>query len=145
MEMTGCGADYCFECVGNASFVQEAYACCRMVSSLISNPEAHISVATNLCIMCFSFFFLLELQGWGKTIMLGADKPGAQVTLPSYNIVHHGKTLSASLFGGIKPKSDIPVLLKRYLDKVEITFISLFPFNFSVVLTTKTFFLVEVN
>lgn len=85
MEMTGCGADYCFECVGNASLVQEAYACCRM--------------------------------GWGKTIMLGADKPGAQLTLLSYNIVHHGKTLSASLFGGIKPKSDIPVLLKRYLDK----------------------------
>ncbi|GMN34837.1 hypothetical protein TIFTF001_004936 [Ficus carica] len=87
MEMTGCGADYCFECVGNASLVQEAYACCRM--------------------------------GWGKTIMLGADKPGAQLTLLSYNIVHHGKTLSASLFGGIKPKSDIPVLLKRYLDKVN--------------------------
>lgn len=71
------------------------------------------------------FFLLLELQGWGKTIVLGADKPGAQVTLPSYNILHHGKTLSASLFGGIKPKSDIPVLLKRYLDKVRL---HLFPF-----------------
>ncbi|XP_010101304.2 alcohol dehydrogenase-like 7 [Morus notabilis] len=85
MEMTGVGADYCFECVGNASLVQEAYACCR--------------------------------KGWGKTIMLGVDKPGSQVTLPSYNILHHGKTLLASLFGGIKPKSDIPILLKRYLDK----------------------------
>ncbi|KAG2698210.1 hypothetical protein I3760_07G140200 [Carya illinoinensis] len=28
-EITGGGADYCFECVGLASLVQEAYACCR--------------------------------------------------------------------------------------------------------------------
>lgn len=33
-EMTGGGADYCFECVGNASVVEEAYACCRKVSTL---------------------------------------------------------------------------------------------------------------
>lgn len=30
-EMTGGGADYCFECVGQAALVQEAYACCRKV------------------------------------------------------------------------------------------------------------------
>lgn len=50
--------------------------------------------------------------------MLGADKPGSEVTLPSFDILHSGKTLIGSLFGGIKPKSDIPVLLKRYIDKV---------------------------
>lgn len=33
-EMTGGGADYCFECVGLASLVHEAYACCRKVSLL---------------------------------------------------------------------------------------------------------------
>lgn len=31
-EMSGGGADYCFECVGLASLVHEAYACCRKVS-----------------------------------------------------------------------------------------------------------------
>jgi len=29
LEMTGGGADYCFECVGMASLMQEAYASCR--------------------------------------------------------------------------------------------------------------------
>jgi S-(hydroxymethyl)glutathione dehydrogenase/alcohol dehydrogenase len=29
-EMTGGGADYCFECVGLASLVHEAFACCRL-------------------------------------------------------------------------------------------------------------------
>lgn len=30
-EMTGGGADYCFECVGMASVVHDAYASCREV------------------------------------------------------------------------------------------------------------------
>ncbi|KAL6212719.1 hypothetical protein ACLB2K_017937 [Fragaria x ananassa] len=58
IEMTKGGADYCFECVGNSSLVQQAYACCRK-----------------------------------------------------------GKTLMGSFFGGLKPKSDIPVLLNRYINK----------------------------
>ncbi|KAF3446866.1 hypothetical protein FNV43_RR12046 [Rhamnella rubrinervis] len=84
-EMTGGGADYCFECVGLSSLVQESYACCR--------------------------------KGWGKTIMLGVAKPGSQVTLPASAILHDGKSLTGTLFGGLKPKSDIPILLKRYKDK----------------------------
>ncbi|PON60592.1 Alcohol dehydrogenase superfamily, zinc-type [Parasponia andersonii] len=87
-DMTGGGADYCFECVGRAPLVQEAYASCR--------------------------------KGWGKTIVLGVDKPGSQVTLPSHDILHSGKSLLGSLFGGLKPKSDIPILLKRYTDKVSV-------------------------
>ncbi|KAJ9165892.1 hypothetical protein P3X46_020708 [Hevea brasiliensis] len=84
-EMTGGGADYCFECVGLASLVREAYSCCR--------------------------------KGWGKTIVLGVDKPGAQLSLSSFDVLHNGKILTGSLFGGLKAKSDIPVLLKRYMDK----------------------------
>ncbi|GMY28137.1 alcohol dehydrogenase-like 7, partial [Fagus crenata] len=85
-DITGGGADYCFECVGLASLVQEAYACCR--------------------------------KGWGKTIVLGVDKPGSKLSLTSYEVLHSGKTLMGSLFGGLKAKSDIPILLKRYADKV---------------------------
>ncbi|OIS96063.1 PREDICTED: alcohol dehydrogenase-like 7 [Nicotiana attenuata] len=84
-EMTNGGADYCFECVGLGTVVQEAYACCR--------------------------------KGWGKTIVLGVDKPGADLTFKSFDVLHSGKTLMGSLFGGLKPKSDIPLLVKRYLDK----------------------------
>ncbi|KAK6115102.1 hypothetical protein DH2020_007371 [Rehmannia glutinosa] len=84
-EMTGGGADCCFECVGKASLVEEAFACCR--------------------------------KGWGKTIVLGVDRPGAQLTFSSFEVLHLGKTIMGSLFGGLKPKSDIPILIKRYLDK----------------------------
>ncbi|VFQ84929.1 unnamed protein product [Cuscuta campestris] len=83
-EMTEGGADYCFECVGMATLVQEAYASCR--------------------------------KGWGKTVVVGVDKPGAQVCFSSCEVLHSGKTLMGSLFGGLKPKSDISLLAKRYTD-----------------------------
>uniref|UniRef100_A0A5B6ZFE9 Putative alcohol dehydrogenase-like 7 n=1 Tax=Davidia involucrata TaxID=16924 RepID=A0A5B6ZFE9_DAVIN len=84
-EMTGGGADYSFECVGLASLVHEAFACCR--------------------------------KGWGKTVVLGVDKPGSQLSFSSSEVLHSGKTLTGSLFGGLKAKSDIPILVKRYMDK----------------------------
>ena len=37
LEMTDGGADYCFECVGMASLVHEAFACCRKVSQFPSH------------------------------------------------------------------------------------------------------------
>ncbi|CAH1429962.1 unnamed protein product [Lactuca virosa] len=85
IEMTDGGADYCFECVGLTSLVNEAYASCR--------------------------------KGWGKTVMVGIDHPGAMLTLSSFEILHSGKSLMGSFFGGLKPKSDIHVLEKFYLDK----------------------------
>ncbi|GAV87145.1 ADH_zinc_N domain-containing protein/ADH_N domain-containing protein [Cephalotus follicularis] len=84
-EMTGGGADYCFECVGLASLVHEAYACCR--------------------------------KGWGKTVVLGVDKPGSQLSFSSFEVLHTGKMLMGSLYGGLKPKYDVPVLLKQYMSK----------------------------
>ncbi|CAH9145321.1 unnamed protein product [Cuscuta epithymum] len=84
LEMTEGGADYCFECVGMATLVQEAYACCR--------------------------------KGWGKTVVVGVDKPGAQLCFQSFDVLHSGKSLMGSLFGGLKPKSDIPILAQRYKD-----------------------------
>ncbi|KAF9600471.1 hypothetical protein IFM89_009386 [Coptis chinensis] len=84
-EMTDGGADYCFECVGSGSLVQEAFACCR--------------------------------KGWGKTIILGVDTK-SQLSFTSYEILHSGKRLMGSFFGNYKPKSDIPVLLERYINKV---------------------------
>ncbi|KAL5778314.1 hypothetical protein ACOSP7_011240 [Xanthoceras sorbifolium] len=85
IEMTNGGADYCFECVGLASLVHEAYASCR--------------------------------KGWGKTIVLGVDQPTSQLNLRSAEVLNSGKILTGALFGGLNAKSDVPILLKRYMDK----------------------------
>ncbi|XP_062165095.1 alcohol dehydrogenase-like 7 [Alnus glutinosa] len=85
-EMTNGGADYCFECIGSASLVHEAYACCR--------------------------------NCWGKTVMVGVARPGSELGLSFHDVLNAGgKSIMGSIFGGLKPKSDIPILLKRYLDK----------------------------
>lgn len=111
--MTDGGADYCFECVGKTSIVEEAYASSRKVSF----DNLSISSSGNKRLV-LDIHIVLVGQGWGKTVVLGVDKPGAKLTLSSYDVLHHGKTLSGSLFGGLKPKSDIPILIKKYIDKV---------------------------
>ncbi|KAK8466969.1 hypothetical protein PHAVU_008G207700 [Phaseolus vulgaris] len=85
IEMTDGGADYCFECVGKTSLMEEAYASCR--------------------------------KGWGKTIVLGLEKPGSKLSLSCSEVLVSGKSLEGCLFGGLKPKSHVPILVKRYMDK----------------------------
>lgn len=57
-------------------------------------------------------------QGWGKTVVLGVDKPNSKLNISSHDVLHNGKILTGSLFGGLKAKSDISTLVKWYLDKV---------------------------
>ena len=61
---------------------------------------------------------MLLQQGWGKTIVLGSDKPGSKLSLSCSEILVSGKSLVGCMFGGLKPKSHVPILIKRYLDKV---------------------------
>ncbi|XAR61573.1 Alcohol dehydrogenase, partial [Bertholletia excelsa] len=84
-EMTGGGADYCFECVGLALLMHEAFNSCR--------------------------------KGSGVTVVLGADRSGAQLSLSPVDVMHSGRILTSAVFGGLRAKSDIPILLKRYMDK----------------------------
>jgi S-(hydroxymethyl)glutathione dehydrogenase/alcohol dehydrogenase len=56
------------------------------------------------------------VQGWGKTIVLGVSNDVAPISIPSHDILR-GRSVVGSLFGGLKPKTDIPVLAQMYLDK----------------------------
>uniref|UniRef100_I1QCA7 Cinnamyl-alcohol dehydrogenase n=1 Tax=Oryza glaberrima TaxID=4538 RepID=I1QCA7_ORYGL len=55
-------------------------------------------------------------NGWGKTILLGVSGNKAPIGIPSHEILR-GRSVIGSLFGGIKPKNDIPMLAQKYLDK----------------------------
>ncbi|CAN6301989.1 unnamed protein product [Urochloa humidicola] len=84
IEMTDGGADYCFECIGLAALMNDAFQSSR--------------------------------EGWGKTIILGVEMHGAPLSIPSLQILH-GKSVIGSLFGGVKPKQDIPILADKFLNK----------------------------
>ncbi|KAJ8747836.1 hypothetical protein K2173_012966 [Erythroxylum novogranatense] len=83
-EMTEGGADYCFECIGLASLMTDAFNSSR--------------------------------EGWGKTVIVGVEMHGSPVCLNPYEILR-GRSVMGTLFGGLKPKSDVSILAKKYLDK----------------------------
>ncbi|XP_027124577.1 alcohol dehydrogenase-like 6 isoform X2 [Coffea arabica] len=55
-------------------------------------------------------------DGWGMTVTLGVPKVKPVITA-HYAFFLTGRTLRGSLFGGWKPKSDIPTLVDMYLKK----------------------------
>lgn len=83
-EMTDGGADYCFECIGLAALMNDAFRSSR--------------------------------DGWGKTIILGVEMHGAPLCISPHEILH-GKSVIGSMFGGVKPKQDIPILADKYMNK----------------------------
>ncbi|KAF8036007.1 hypothetical protein BT93_C1895 [Corymbia citriodora subsp. variegata] len=55
-------------------------------------------------------------DGWGLTVTLGVPKAKPEITA-HYGLLLTGRTLRGSLFGGWRPKSDIPSLVDKYLNK----------------------------
>ncbi|KAM3242451.1 hypothetical protein ACQJBY_054856 [Aegilops geniculata] len=55
-------------------------------------------------------------QGWGLTVTLGVPKAKPEVSA-HYGLLLSGRTLKGSLFGGWRPKSDIPLLVEKYANK----------------------------
>ncbi|GAB2219942.1 hypothetical protein Droror1_Dr00007583 [Drosera rotundifolia] len=55
-------------------------------------------------------------DGWGLTVTLGVPKEKPEIST-HYAQFLSGKTLKGSLYGGWKPKQDIPKLIDMYLNK----------------------------
>ncbi|CAA0819898.1 Alcohol dehydrogenase-like 6 [Striga hermonthica] len=54
--------------------------------------------------------------GWGLTVTLGVPKERPEIAA-HHGLFLTGRTLTGSLFGGWKPKSDLPSLVYKYLKK----------------------------
>ncbi|KAB1212705.1 Alcohol dehydrogenase-like 6 [Morella rubra] len=57
-------------------------------------------------------------DGWGLTVTLGVPKEKPEVKA-HYGLFLTGRTLKGTLFGGWKPKSDLPSLVDMYTKKVS--------------------------
>ncbi|KAL4186065.1 hypothetical protein AMTRI_Chr09g31920 [Amborella trichopoda] len=55
-------------------------------------------------------------DGWGLTVTLGVPKTKPEISA-HYGLLLSGRTLKGSLFGGLKPKSDLPSIVEMYLRK----------------------------
>lgn len=131
--LTGGGADYSFECIGDTGMVTTALqACCDVNFSYLSVFLFPLSLYHIYFCVCDEFLFIelhsfvsgVSLKGWGLTVTLGVPKVKPEVTA-HYGIFLTGRTLKGSLFGGWKPKSDLPSLVDMYTKKVKLTKTSL--------------------
>lgn len=55
-------------------------------------------------------------NGWGLTVTLGVPKEKPEITA-SFGLFLAGRTLTGCLYGGWKPKSELPSLVEMYLRK----------------------------
>lgn len=120
--ITDGGADFSFECVGDTDMITTALqSCCDVI---LYKPQ----------IFVLTLFIILEIhsicpcfaQGWGLTVTLGVPKVKPEMSA-HYGLLLMGRTLKGSLFGGWKPKSDLPSLVEKYVNKVTITVPKIFP------------------
>ena len=57
------------------------------------------------------------------------EKDGAAFKVNSFEIIN-GITITGALFGGLKPKSDVPMLINKYLHKVNLIIFAFFFLSF---------------
>ncbi|KAK2368477.1 GroES zinc-binding dehydrogenase family protein [Trifolium repens] len=55
-------------------------------------------------------------DGWGVTVALGVPRLKPKISA-HYSLFLRGRTLKGSIFGGWKPKSDLPSLVEKYMNK----------------------------
>ncbi|KAL6626952.1 hypothetical protein ACP70R_030678 [Stipagrostis hirtigluma subsp. patula] len=121
-ELTGGGADYSFECIGVSSVMTDAFRSTKPVAILSMHPqscdEAHTlsSQFSSKAPACNELITTRVKQGNGKTIILGVEKDGQPICLPPFELLN-GKCVMGSIFGGIKPKTDIPILAEKCMNK----------------------------
>ncbi|CAA7027252.1 unnamed protein product [Microthlaspi erraticum] len=82
--------------------------------------------------------------GSGKTVIVGMEKNDSPISLGSRYLLR-GRTICGTLFGGLKSKLDIPILVDRYLKK-ELNLDGLITHELSFVEINKAFdLMVEGN
>ncbi|CAL4937991.1 unnamed protein product [Urochloa decumbens] len=60
--------------------------------------------------------FTSTKPGKGKTIILGLEKDNEPISLPCLDLLS-GKCVMGSYFGGMKPKTDVPILAQKCMNK----------------------------
>ncbi|XLU71125.1 hypothetical protein S245_030178, partial [Arachis hypogaea] len=92
--ITDGGEDFSFECVGDTNMITTALQSCCDVILIVAKT----------------------LLGWGLTVTLGVPKVKPEMSA-HYGLFLMGRTLKGSLFRGWKPKSDLPLLVEKYVNK----------------------------
>ncbi|KAK3016744.1 hypothetical protein RJ639_006722, partial [Escallonia herrerae] len=78
----GLGVDYCFECTGVVSMLDEAVEASKM--------------------------------GLGTVVLIGANQSSGVV---KFIPLLHGRTVKGSIYGGVRPQSDVPTIIDKCINR----------------------------
>lgn len=113
--MTNGGVDRSIECTGNINAMISAFECVHDVCSCFSpNPPALEFRLPFVSIMEMCH----EPQGWGVAVLVGVPHKDAVFKTHPVNFLNE-RTLKGTFFGNYKPRSDIPGVVEKYMNKVK--------------------------
>lgn len=115
--MTNGGVDRSIECTGNINAMISAFECVHDVLPHLAHIELELFTAHS-----FSFFYvdILEFrdsQGWGVAVLVGVPHKDAVFQTHPVNLLNE-RTLKGTFFGNYKPRSDLPSVVEKYMNKV---------------------------
>ncbi|GAV61473.1 LOW QUALITY PROTEIN: ADH_zinc_N domain-containing protein/ADH_N domain-containing protein [Cephalotus follicularis] len=110
-EMTGGGVDRSVECTGSVIAMNSAFECVHDVRSL-----ALLSVLIKLALQISESLTLGNFQGWGVAVLVGVPNKDDAFTTHPINILNE-RTLKGTFFGNYKPRSDLPSVVEKYMNK----------------------------
>lgn len=110
-EMTDGGVDRSIECTGNINAMISAFECVHdvFIVPLLHIPFIFTSMELN---------FIDILQGWGVAVLVGVPHKDAVFKTHPMNLLNE-RTLKGTFFGNYKPRSDIPAVVEKYMNKVS--------------------------
>ncbi|CAL5333059.1 unnamed protein product [Camellia sinensis] len=94
-EMTDGGVDRSIECTGNVNAMISAFECVHDV--IISDD-------------------ILSILGWGVAVLVGVPSKDDAFKTHPMNLLNE-RTLKGTFYGNYKPRSDIPSVVEKYMNK----------------------------
>lgn len=65
----------------------------------------------------------LKTQGWGVAVLVGVPSKDDEFKTHPMNFLNE-RTLKGTFYGNYKPRSDIPAVVEKYMNKVKETHIT---------------------
>lgn len=113
-EMTNGGVDRSVECTGNINAMISAFEC---VHDVLLLPRELAFQKSNIR-QCLIILKVVILQGWGVAVLVGVPHKDAEFKTHPVNFLNE-RTLKGTFFGNYKPRTDIPGVVEKYMNKVN--------------------------
>lgn len=120
--MTNGGVDRSVECTGNVNAMISAFECVHdVISRSLYKLATQNLISINVGLYEIAIWICYLPQGWGVAVLVGVPHKDAEFKTHPMNLLNE-RTLKGTFFGNYKPRSDIPSVVEKYMNKVNSLF-----------------------